>query len=430
MALKVNFKKTIALILLLGLSIDHLPLPVAQITPLASLVASLLIVPLLLRLGKIHITPLLATLFLFWAWATLHSLLTLTFDLATGTNPHLRLTSWIRQVLGLLAGISLFLVLRWAFLGVSDRWIVHTTLVGAAVPILISLLQIGGDLGDIAPLRQIVSYARSLFGLEVIPNRVSGLSTEPANFGFYLASIVLPVLVGGWPLMGKAMRTIWGIGTVIALLATVSFSAYLAAAILLAATIGVSRKRIPKGWIVPLGVAAALAVAFFPLDYARRQLQALASGEWSVSILDRVYGGIGPFLQIRSSRVLLGYGLGGSSVHFEEVVPPFVQEEIRSVKWEDLPGLNSLIGRIFAETGLVGFTLFLAVIFTAIREALAAKKGSREAGPIAMAVPALATLFTGLFVGGQGSYASPYLWWWLALIESRYIEWRKRGLDD
>lgn len=85
--------------------------------------------------------------------------------------------------------------------------------------------------------------------------------------------------------------------------------------------------------------------------------------------------------------------------------------------------LRTLLGRIFAETGLVGVVLFASIIPMAGRELRRAYlRQTDEVGKALLmsARLALVALLLGHTIG-HGSLALPYLWFWLAVIDSRWI---------
>jgi hypothetical protein len=164
-------------------------------------------------------------------------------------------------------------------------------------------------------------------------------------------------------------------------------------------------------------------VILIPNNYVIIQMQALLSGNWTVSVLDRFYSTFGPVVNALSSYVLLGYGLGGTVTHFQEIVPPVAQSAIAGIRWETMPMLNNLIGRLLAETGLVGLLLFAVTILISLRElrTLYRVLGSKPSAlSLKVARLALFAFLVGSMIG-YGSFAWPYLWFWLAFIDSRYL---------
>jgi len=125
-----------------------------------------------------------------------------------------------------------------------------------------------------------------------------------------------------------------------------------------------------------------------------------------------------------SSYSILGYGLGGTASYFSEIVPESAQEIIASVKWEGMPSLSTLVGRIFAETGLLGFILFLFIIKKTFWELniLLRKKLPLDKH---LFLSGARLGFFGTLMGiifGFGSFHTPHLWLWIAVIDAQYLK--------
>ncbi len=167
-----------------------------------------------------------------------------------------------------------------------------------------------------------------------------------------------------------------------------------------------------------LGLSALL---LFPNNQVLRHATALAWGRENISFIDRFYSTFGPFLQSFSSLTTVGYGLGGTVSHFKEMIPQEVQADIIAVKWKDLPNLGTLLGRIFGETGAIGFTFFLAIVIAGFRELGAALRhaGDRARFLLTARIGFLAALLSSAMI--FGSFHTPYIWFWLAVIDSRFL---------
>lgn len=168
-------------------------------------------------------------------------------------------------------------------------------------------------------------------------------------------------------------------------------------------------------------------VILFPDSYVIMQIGNLVSGEWGLSINSRFYSTLGPVINLLSSYTLLGYGLGGTTIHFSEIVPAFAQAPIAAVTWEQMPNLLTLIGRLLSETGFVGLSLFAMMIFVSLQELRSmCWEPTTESRIILLKVSriALFAILVGITIA-HGSFAVPYLWFWLAFIDSRYIQERQ-----
>jgi len=414
----------ISFVLLFFLSIDHLPIPVqAQIIPLTS-VLSLVFLPFVLK-WRIPITPLLRIVTLFIGFVLLHSLVALLVDVFNGAG-QIRVIAWGRQVIALCLGISVFLVLRETLKNVSDRFIIQAMAIGALLPLALALFNMLWGFTGSAPAGAIVVHMRSALGLSLWPHRTAGLSMEPAHFAFYLVIVAIPAFFMG--LVTSKRKLLWFMLLAVSLVAfagTFSTTGGIELLGLLLAGALVSSKRyclLNLIILILLLIVGVLVTHLFPTNYAVVQLRHLLSGNWTVSAIDRFYSTFGPFMRAFSSYTLLGYGLGGTSTHFRELMPESVQASVASVHWATMPNLGSLIGRILAESGLVGLFLFSMIFYAALKE-MKALTGSLLAH---VALPVIIAFLVGATVGGHGSFALPYLWFWLAVIDSRYVNQKAR----
>jgi len=415
----------ISFLLLFALSVESVPLPIqAQIIPLTSLFA-ILFLPL--TITRIRVTPLLKMVITFVIFVMLHSAVALFVDVAALGAGEIRVLAWARQVAALVAGISVFLVLRKSLISISDQFIIRAVIAGALPALVLALLNLLWGLTGNAVAGSIVSDIRStLIPLGYTsPSRASGLSLEPSHFAFYLAVIVIPVCFVALVTSRRPLRWIILLGLTLAVFACtlsttgfVVFSAFIIAGMLL----GPRRRMFTIALIVlPLLVRGFLVL--FPSNYAIWQVRSLLSGEWSLSITDRFYSTSGPFITSLSSYTLIGYGLGGTCTHFFEVIPAIARKDIAAVSWEGMPNLRSLIGRILVESGLVGLLLFAAIIVLSLKELRYAHRASADRASktfLKSARLALLCLLIGITIG-HGSFALPYLWFWLAFVDSRYI---------
>jgi len=420
-------------LVLLSLSIDRIPLfgdaiPV-QILPLSAVISLALLPWIRLRL---RYSPLLGPVLCFAGYALVHSVVALFVDIVLLRQEEVRIFAWFRQVVGLVMGVALFIVLKTGLVYLKSRDVVRVVTIGIAPSLLLSIANlVWGYLGS-EKAGAVVMAARLLFGLKSWPTRVSGFSLEPSYFSIYLALIGIPFGLLGF--VKSTRKSIWfGFLALvfIAILATLSLTGWFVALVVLVTWmfVGPSRKHIMTISFF-LGICSAVALGGkLASSYAGSQLRAFLTGEWTVSIIDRFYSAFGPFIKFGSSYVALGYGLGGTSAHFEQIVPEFVQEGIASVRWELLPNLNSLMGRILAETGVIGLFLFARVLWQAFRVWVAIRSTLRgddnwkfltlAAGPVMVATLVSTT------IGGQGSFALPYLWFWLAVLDVASIKIRE-----
>jgi hypothetical protein len=429
--------------LVLALGFETVQLPVkAQVLPLTAVLAVLLL-PLVLPLsGRPVATPLFRIVSAFCAYAAIHSLVALGLDTwLAGSNPA-RIIAWARQLAALAAGFSTFFVLRTTMVALSARRVAGTV-VGAASPgVLLALLNVLWGVGVWPDAGKIVWTARLLAvprGLVVPwyftqPTRAAGFCFEPAHFAFFLAVVVLPPTLA---LLIATKKHRWLAGVVLGAEMVSFFWAFSPTGYLvligMLAVLGFG-KRFRRQAIVGLAglaVMVAVLVLLFPSNYFVYQAHNLWSGLQShgqegflPSVTAPVFATFGPFARAFSSLNLLGYGLGGTATHLAAMVPAAGQAVLTAASWTGMPTLTTSLGRVFAETGLVGLLLFAGMWLMAFR-AIARLRPAATGGRAATAMLGAASLaLVGLAIGHTvkfGSFALPYLWFWLAYVDSRTL---------
>ncbi len=422
------------------LGFETVPLPVrAQITPLAALVAAIALPVALGRLCALPRSPILTAVAAFVLFATVHSVLAAAIDaLACGPSP-IRTAAWLRQLAALAAGASVFAVLRVTLPGRSDAFAARAVAFGALPGVALALLTVTWGAFGCAPAARVVTTARYAMippGLSVPsyfadPTRAAGFCFEPSHFSVFLATVAIPATVV-W-LAGARRR--WLPAVVIAAEGVAfvwAFSAtglVVAAGTLLAAALATSFRRkalaaVAAGCALIVAVTVALPGSYLAFQ-ARWIAKALSSGDLAglpPSLTVLVFGTLGPFARAFSSLNLLGYGLGGTATHAGAILPAAGLHAVGQVTWPDMPNLTTSLGRVFAETGLAGLVLFAAMWVTALRR-LSRPAGAAAPGGLAPAarVAALAGL-AGLAVAHAiklGSFALPWVWFWLAYVDAR-----------
>ena len=411
-------------ILLLSLQFQTLPIQIqVQTLPLTTVFA-VIFFPFVI--GRTPRSPLLTMLILFLSFALLHSLVALMVDLLSGQSDN-RFVAWLRQSSGLTAGVIVFLVFRMVFLHLSYDQISRWIMIGALPAIGLSLLNIvWGALGKewagaiVTGIRDVVSPDGY-----TAPLRASGFASEPAAWATSLVVTVLPVLLVH---LSLKKRSIWVVLFLIAsgLAFAWTFSTIglmLLVAVLILGTLLGPRRKLLLVFFSSFILLLSLAFVAFPGNQILRHARSLALGQANQSFTDRYYSAFGPFIETFDSYSIIGYGLGGVSTHYREVVPTVVQTELFSTKWKDYPNLTIITGRIFAETGAIGFVLFLFVMFLTFRELKTIMRRNKNPesdiilssirlGWIAVCVSVFISI---------GPYQTPYLWLWMAFIDSRYV---------
>jgi hypothetical protein len=429
--------------LILALGFETVPLPVkAQTVPLTGVLAVLLLPLVALLSGVPRLTPLFKIVAAFGVFAAVHSVVALGIDIwLSGSNP-VRTTAWQRQLAALAVGLAVFFVLRTALVAFTERRVAALAAWAACPGVLLALLNVLWGLGVWPDGGRVVWTVRLITvpqGLTVpwyfsLPDRASGFCFEPSHFAFFLAVIALPptlVLLitdtkhrwlAGTGLAAEAMAFVWAF----------SVTGWLVASgMLLALALSRQTRRVA---VASMGAAAALIVGLafvFPDNYipyqARWAWSALRQHDWlalppSATVV--IFGTLGPFARAFSSLDLLGYGLGGTATHLAEMVPAIGQRDITAASWAGMPTLTTSVGRVFAETGLVGFVLFAGIWVVAFRVLRQLRRAPAGDGTAAAMVGAATLALVGLAVGHTvkfGSFALPYLWFWLAYVDSRSL---------
>jgi hypothetical protein len=317
--------------------------------------------------------------------------------------------------------------MRKAFLYMSDKQFIKFVIWGTLPALALALLNIFWG-----ALRQnwagvIVQGVRdwiSPMGYTA-PMRASGFSSEPSTFAAVLVIVVLPVILMKFATKHYSKRyVVLLVITILSISWTFSSVGIILLFVLLIVgmMIGPGKRimaRIAGGFFVVL----VMFVSFFPNNQIFRHAGTFLAGATNVSFNDRLYGTIGPFMSSFTSMTMIGYGLGGTSIHFNDIVPANQRAEILAARWKELPSLGTLIGRIYAEIGAPGLILFLFFIYITFRE-LRVTMGS---GPPPFRAIALAAARLGFIItlvsltNAFASFHMPYLWLWMAVIDSRYI---------
>lgn len=417
-------------LLLVTLQFQILPLDIqVQTLPWTTVVALFALPWVILRVPR---SPLLLTAMVFAGFAIAHSAILVMIDLWS-VDGDVRIFAWLRQLFALCAGIVTFLAFRICFLSMDTRRIIRLIVMGSLPAIVISLINIvWGGLGY-EWAGDVVLGVREAIGSDPYTSsmRATGFATEPASLSTLLVIVFVPVLL----LLAKdTRRRIWfyclALATMLTFVWTFSTTGFLILFIVLAggAVLGPRRAFMTRA-LVGLVVLIALVFILFPNNQVLRHAAVLAVGKTNISFDDRFYGSVGPFLRFFDSFSFVGYGLGGVVTHFAEIIPEEAQAGILAVKYEGLPSLAIVSGRLVAETGVIGFllfSLFLAVAFwelavikrTALTDHDAFECSSIRLGLIAVVISLVTSI---------GPYHTPYIWLWPAFVDSRFMLLRRKA---
>ncbi|OFV80864.1 MAG: hypothetical protein A2Y78_08810 [Acidobacteria bacterium RBG_13_68_16] len=441
-----------ALVLTMGFETVQLPLTIqAQTIPLTGVLAVFVLPFVALLSGVRRFTPVFTIVTAFCVFAAVHSVVALGIDtLFSGSNP-VRTTAWLRQLAALAVGFAVFFVLRTTLVAFTERRIAMLAVWAACPGVLLALLNVLWGLGVWPDAGKIVWTLRLLTvprGLVVPPyfsqaDRAAGFCSEPSHFAFFLAVITLPPTLA---LLSTAGRIAWFARAALAVEAVAFVWAFsvtgwlVVGGMLLVLALNRSTRRVA---LATLGAAAVLIVALvlaFPDNYLLFQARGLWSGlvkgepgGFLPSATVIVFGTLGPFARAFSSLNLLGYGLGGTTTHLAAMIPAVGQRDIIAASWAGMPTLTTSAGRVFAETGLVGFAMFVGIWVVAFRALRQLRRAPAGDGTAAAMLNATSLALVGLAVGHTvkfGSFALPYLWFWLAYVDSRSLRNGRQAHQD
>lgn len=419
-----NLPAVLSFLLLFVLSIDTLPLHIrAEYIPLADVLA-VLFLPFFA--ARFRVTPLFTIVLFLCGYILTHGLIALFIEFVALGEKIYGPISFSRQAAALFLGLSLFFVLRKIFTQVSNQFIAISAMIGAFLPVTVSIFNlIWGITGSALASKIVKNFRTPIDPRLIIPFRADGLSLEPSTFASYLALIVFPFAL---ILIYQRKTRIMGMGFLLASAAaflwTFSTVGFITAFIVvfLGAILGPARRFFVTALLLfPFLFLGA--ILFFHKSYMSAQFSILSKHQHDISFTDRFDSFVGPYERVFSSYDLFGYGLGESTTHFKYLVPKKAEKEMAAENWSHLPELNSLGGRLLAEEGIIGVLLAVLVIFTALKEVNASlKKEKNDSHKFFLYITRIALLATiASYCGEFGSYAVPYLWFWLAVIDSRYI---------
>jgi len=441
-------KRTVALALTLALPFATIPLPIpAQMIPLTSVLALLVVLPLVVFSRPAASTPLSRMVTAWVAFMVGWTFFLLVLDFATVQESGIRFGNAVRQILSLLAGWSVYVVFR-RTLGTLEETELQRWMVWAALPAVgLGALHVMWGVASVPGAGAIVQAVRGL----LVPDgytdasRVAGLSFEPSHFAYYLTMGVFPFLLLRYstaptPALKAALAL-----TLVVFLGTFSGFGYallLGVGFTLLSVRGTFNGLRIAGYALGVLAAGLLLAIVFPENYILLQVRynllvflgqaavdgSIGDGEgFSATLLDAWFSTLGPFLRWGDSpQALFGVGLGGTALYLDALIPPEGVAVISMLRYEQYPSLGTLTGRIAAETGFIGMLLYLGVVVTYTRQARALVRFGKEMnrstfiplGHISLAV-GFGILFS--YSVKIGTFASPYGWLWMALLDVWWI---------
>jgi len=347
----------------------------------------------------------------------------------------------------LVIGLSFFVSAVWMNRNENDlRFTVRWLLAGLVMDILWSGVQ---SLAFYTPLLEKVTvthWQRAFSMRELVrTNRVSGMAYEPAWLAGQLVTVYLPWLLASLLTRLRVTRfkwleiTLFGL-TVLLLLATFSRGGLLIAVIASTLTILIAGRAEVRvlfkwfisgfqrggNWILRVGIVVlaigALAGAGLFLSqkgYITRLFDTQADSLEDFIIKNSAgaraaytFGALGTYEQ----SPITGVGLGASGLYIYDNLPDWamttVPEIARQLSPENrlYPTPKNMYARLLAETGLFGFILYFAFLFSVLGDSLMGLQG----GKLFVRYLGIAGLFSliaiALYNNTQDSFATPNIW--------------------
>jgi O-antigen ligase len=352
------------------------------------------------------------------------------------------LRAWATLVIGL----SFFVAAAWMNRDEDDlRFSIKWLLAGFVVDILWSGVQ---SLAFYTPLlkKVTVTHWQRLFSMRelVRTNRVSGMAYEPAWLAGQIATVYLPWLFAALLTRVRVTRFKWleilllGFA-VLLLLATFSRGGLMTAVgasvltflvagraeLLNAWTWFVSGFRGGGNWVLRLGalvllIGGLVGAALFlgQKGYITRLFTRADSVEEFIiensagARAAYTFGGLGAY----EESPLLGVGLGASGFYIYDHLPDWalttVPEIARQLNPENrlYPNPKNMYVRVLAETGLVGFFVFVAFLFSVLGDALRALQSGTTVGRYLGIAGIFSWFAVALYNITQDSFATPNTW--------------------
>ncbi|MBK9925622.1 MAG: O-antigen ligase family protein [Anaerolineales bacterium] len=353
----------------------------------------------------------------------------------------------IRAWATLVIGLSFFITAVWMNKDEDDlRFSVRWLLAGFVVDVLWSGVQ---SLAFYTPLlkKVTVTHWQRLFSMRelVKTNRVSGMAYEPAWLAGQIGTVYLPWLFASLLTRVRVTRFKWlemillGFALLL-LLATYSRGGLLTAGVALVLTfLFTGRKELREIWawfisgfrggmglllrvgviVIALGAMVGAGVFLSQKEYITRLFDTNAESVEDFIVQNSAgargaytFGALGAY----EESPVTGVGLGASGFYIYDNLPDwamtFVPEIARQLSPSNnlYPNPKNMYARLLAETGLVGFFVFFAFLFSILGDALIALKN----GSAFMRFLGVMGLFSWIAIliynATQDSFAIPNIW--------------------
>ena len=353
----------------------------------------------------------------------------------------------IRAWATLLIGLAFFVSAVWMNRNEQDlRFSVKWLLFGFVLVILWSAVQ---GLAFYTPLlkKVTVTHWQRLFSMRelVKTNRISGMAYEPAWLAGQIATVYLPWLFASLLTGLRVTRFKWFeiillVFASLLLLATYSRGGLLTAGFALTLTFLIAgRRELAAAWkwfisgfrhvgglilrvgvlIIALGALTGAILFLGQKGYISRLFDTKAESIEEFVIANSagaraayMFGALGAY----EESPIFGVGLGASGFYIYNHLPDWAMTTVpdiaRQLSPENrlYPNPKSMYVRLLSETGLIGFFLFLAFLFSILADSLLALRSNQQY----MRYLGVAGLFSWLAIlmynATQDSFATPNIW--------------------
>ena len=353
----------------------------------------------------------------------------------------------IRAWATLVIGLSFFVAALWMNRNEDDlRFSIKWLLAGFVMDVLWSGVQALAFYTPLLKKVTVTHWQRAFSMRELVKtNRVSGMAYEPAWLAGQIATVYLPWLFAAFLTRIKVTRFKWlemilFCLAFLLLLATFSRGGLLTTVFALTFTLLISgRNELHAAWkwfiqgfqrgsnwllrigilVITVGTLIGAGLFLGQKEYIARIFSSRADNLLEFIIQNSAgaraaqsYGALGAY----QKSPIAGVGLGASGFYIFDHLPDWalttVPEIARQISPDNrlYPNPKNIYVRLLAETGLIGFFMFVAFLFSILGDSLLALKSNRTI----LRFLGIAGLFSWLAVAmyniTQDSFASPNLW--------------------
>ena len=348
----------------------------------------------------------------------------------------------IRAWATLVIGISFFIAAVWMNRNEDDlKFSVRWILAGFALDVAWSGVQALAFYTPILPKVTVTHWQLAFSMRELVKtNRVSGMAYEPAWLAGQIATVYLPWLFASLLTGVRVTRFKWleiillGFAGLL-ILATYSRGGLLTAGAATALTfllVGraelrstwtwfVSKSLILRAGVLTLAIGAILGAGLFLAQkgYIARMFESDAESVEEF-VVENSAGARSAYLVsamgVYEESPVLGVGLGASGLYMYDHLPDWsltvVPEIAKQLNPESklYPNPKNMYARLLAETGLIGFVLFIAFLFSLLADSLTALQHKNSYARFLGIAGLFSWIAIAIYNATQDSFATPNLW--------------------